>query len=186
MTEVDMVEMLNCDRCRLADYRTQVVPGRGTLEAILALVGEAPGQVEDTEGQCWVGNAGQMLDTLLECAGLTGVPTWRCNVVRCRPPRNDISGFPDALTMCPSLWLSGEGGELQALPNLRVIAALGQTAGALWFPGKKAHELATMNTMTSKGIIVVGAYHPAYALRQGQVVEDSIVASLTRARRYLE
>ena len=191
----DQVEHLTCDRCRLADYRTQVVPGRGTLEATLALVGEAPGQVEDTEGQPWCGNAGTLLDTLQMKAGLEDVPKWWTNAVHCRPPRNDLSGFPDALDTCPSLWLSGEGGELAQLTNLRVIVALGQTAGALWFPGKKAHELARMNMTwphllaterTERRVTVVGSYHPSYALRQGQVVEDSIVASLTRARRYLE
>lgn len=186
----DPIEHLQCDRCRLADYRTQVVPGRGDLDATLALVGEAPGQVEDTEGQCWVGKAGQLLDTLVECANLSSIPTWRTNVVHCRPPRNDLSAFPDALDTCPSLWLRGEGGELVSLPNLRVIVALGQTAGALWFAGKKAHELEHLQTFTTigqrGGIVVVGAYHPSFALRQGTHIEDSIVASLTRARRYLE
>ena len=193
----DQVEHLSCTSCRLADYRTQVVPGVGSLFARLALVGEAPGQQEDVEGRPFVGPAGTMLYSLLHRAGLKyemkehGV--WITNAVHCRPPRNDLSAFPDALDTCPSVWLSGEGGELAARPNLKVIVALGQTAGALWFPGKKAHELAIMNTIDtqthagfSKHVVVVGAYHPSYALRQGAMIEDSIVASLERARRYLE
>ncbi len=185
---VDLIEHLQCDRCRLADYRTQVVPGVGSLNATLALVGEAPGQVEDMEGVPFVGPAGIMLNGLLTKVGLAREDCWITNAVSCRPPRNDLSAFPDALTTCPPMWLSGEGGELAALPNLRVIVALGQTAGSLWFPGKKAHELAALQTFTNISdtqVIVVGAYHPSYALRQGQMVEDSIVASLTRARRYL-
>ncbi len=194
MSELDLenlVEHLQCDRCRLADYRTQVVPGVGSLEATLALVGEAPGQQEDMAGVPFVGPAGEMLNRLLTKVGLAREDCWLTNAVSCRPPRNDLSAFPDALTTCPPLWLSGEGGELAALPNLRVIVAMGQTAGSLWFPGKKAHELATMNTMCAtmvqqRHIIVVGSYHPSYALRQGQMIENSIVASLTRARRYLD
>ncbi len=188
---MDAIEHLSCTRCRLADYRTQVVPGTGDHYATLALVGEAPGQREDETGYPFQGPAGTMLHQLVVRAGLEEEPVWITNVVHCRPPRNDLSAFPDALTTCPPLWLSGEGGELAALPNLRVIVAMGQTAGSLWFPGKKAHELATMNTMCAtmvqqRHIVVVGAYHPSYALRQGQEIEDSIIASLTRARRYLE
>ncbi len=191
MPEVDTVEHLQCDRCRLAEYRTQVVPGEGSLDATLAIVGEAPGQQEDAKGHPFIGPAGIMLHYCLVKAGLNGVPLWITNAVHCRPPRNDLSAFPDALTTCPPLWLSGEGGELAALSKLKVIVAMGQTAGSLWFPGKKAHELATLNTLTAyvtkgEAVVVVGAYHPSYALRQGAMVEDSIVASLTRARRYLE
>lgn len=190
----DLVERLLCNRCRLADYRTQVVPGVGSPNATLALVGEAPGQQEDMEGVPFVGPAGTMLDQLLGRVGFRRADLFITNVVGCRPPRNDLSAFPDALDQCPKLWLTGEGGELEALPNLRVIVAMGQTAGALWFPGKKAHEIATMNTLIPRYlttaeeegmIVVVGSLHPAYALRQGKEAEESIVASLRRALLYL-
>ena len=191
----NIVDHLTCDRCRLADYRTQVVPGYGPNDARLAIIGEAPGQVEDTEGRPWVGPAGTVLHQLRRKVGIEDVPTWLTNRVHCRPPRNDLSAFPDALTVCHELWLSGEGGELAALEQLEVIVAMGQTAGALWFPGKKAHQIAEMNTLMprydvkttkTRWIKVVGAYHPSYALRQGQRIEDSIVASLERARSYLQ
>ena len=70
------------------------------------------------------------------------------------------------------------------MPNLRCIVALGATAGTLYFPGKKAMELATLARALPDGKIVVGSVHPAYALREGQWVSDSIVDSLKRAMIY--
>ena len=175
-------EHLACQACSLSNCRTQVVPGHGNLDATIALVGEAAGAVEDREGKPFVGPAGKVLDRLLTEAGIDPTVVWKTNVVCCHPPENAIKEYPDALVKCPELWLHPE---LQSLGYLKVIVALGATAGMLWFPGIRVGEMATLARVLSNGKIVVGATHPAYVLRGGgQEAKDSIKASLRRAYMY--
>jgi DNA polymerase len=51
-------------------------------------VGEAPGANEDRQGVPFVGQAGRLLDTLLEEIGLTRRDVFVVNVLKCRPPGN--------------------------------------------------------------------------------------------------
>lgn len=192
-------EMLGCTQCSLHQWRTQVVPGHGDTNAWLACVAEAPGAQEDAEGEPLVGRAGQRFDRHLAAVGLSREEVFLENTVHCRPPNNRLSDYPDALVRCPPLWLFPT---LQELPNLRVVVAMGATAGGLWFPGKKAREIATLaraflHTAGAKGYInkmhiarpyiVVGAWHPSHALRTGgdwNNIDESIVASFQRALTY--
>ena len=170
---------LDCQACRLAGYRTQVVPGRGNWElADIAGIGEAPGRSEDEQGKPFVGRAGELLEELLLEADIDPARIFLDNMVKCRPPDNDLRPFPDAIAACPSRWL---------LPTLdamkpKVIVAFGATAGSLWFPGKKVHELAKLARVLEDGTVVVGSYHPAAVFRN-RSVRESIVESLKRARR---
>ena len=50
-------EALACERCPLANGRTQVVFGVGNREADLVFVGEGPGAEEDRQGIPFVGRA---------------------------------------------------------------------------------------------------------------------------------
>ena len=60
-----------CTLCpQLAATRTTVVFGNGNADADLMFVGEAPGANEDKQGLPFVGQAGRLLDTLLEEIGL--------------------------------------------------------------------------------------------------------------------
>ena len=61
----------SCTRCALAEGRTQVVFGSGSPDAELMFVGEAPGFHEDQQGVPFVGQAGKLLDKLLDGIGLT-------------------------------------------------------------------------------------------------------------------
>src|ERR671937_3189617 len=81
-------EARECKRCPLAETRTTVVFGNGDANADLMFVGEAPGANEDREGLPFVGQAGKLLDRLLEEIGLERRQVWVCNVLKCRPPDN--------------------------------------------------------------------------------------------------
>ncbi|MDE2233251.1 MAG: hypothetical protein KGJ90_03940 [Patescibacteria group bacterium] len=59
-------------------------------DAKIVLIGEAPGRNEDERGVPFVGAAGFMLDGWLEKAGLNRRDLWITNVVRRRPPNNEI------------------------------------------------------------------------------------------------
>lgn len=78
----------NCQQCSLAKHRTQVVPGDGNPNARILVIGEAPGFNEDREGKAFVGQAGQLLDKILNAIQLSRTTVYITNVVKCRPPEN--------------------------------------------------------------------------------------------------
>jgi uracil-DNA glycosylase family 4 len=88
-----------CERCALSQSRTQVVVGSGDLDAELMFVGEAPGFHEDKQGVPFVGQAGKLLETLLEEIGLTRGQVYIANVLKCRPPGNR-DPLPDEIEAC--------------------------------------------------------------------------------------
>src|SRR5256714_6594670 len=90
-----------CERCRLAQGRTQVVFGSGSPMADLMFVGEAPGFHEDQQGVPSVGQAGKLLDRLLGGIGLTRADVYVANVLKCRPPGNR-DPQPDEIEACES------------------------------------------------------------------------------------
>ncbi|WP_436346463.1 uracil-DNA glycosylase [Natronorubrum sp. FCH18a] len=64
------------------------VPGVGPLSADVMLVGEAPGEQEVTQGEPFVGQAGQQLDRTLEAIGSDRRELYITNLVKVRPPEN--------------------------------------------------------------------------------------------------
>lgn len=72
----------SCRGCDLYEDATQTVFGAGSARARLLLVGEQPGDVEDTGGAPFVGPAGKLLDRALADAGLEGTPTFVTNAVK--------------------------------------------------------------------------------------------------------
>jgi uracil-DNA glycosylase len=74
----------SCTNCpQLASTRQTVVFGSGNADADLMFVGEAPGANEDKQGLPFVGQAGRLLDTLLEEIGLTRSDVFVANVLKC-------------------------------------------------------------------------------------------------------
>ena len=73
--------------CALKAGARQAVFSRGPGDAPVMIVGEAPGADEDVQGAPFVGRAGQLLDRMLDAAGLTG-RVFVTNTVFWRPPGN--------------------------------------------------------------------------------------------------
>ena len=65
----------------------------GPCPAKVMIVGEAPGEREVAEGQPFVGFSGQELSKMLQEAGIMRSECFITNVVRIRPPGNDINAF---------------------------------------------------------------------------------------------
>lgn len=79
----------SCTECStLVENRSQIVNGSGPMDADIVLVGEAPGENEDLEGEPFIGRSGQILSELLDDAGLDRDSIRITNAVRCRPPDN--------------------------------------------------------------------------------------------------
>ena len=86
-------------KCALSQARTQVVVGSGDPDAELMFVGEAPGFHEDRQGVPFVGQAGKLLEGLLEEIGLSREQVYIANVLKCRPPGNR-DPQPDEIEAC--------------------------------------------------------------------------------------
>jgi DNA polymerase len=71
-----------CTGCDLYRAATQVVFGRGPIDARIALVGEQPGDQEDLQGAPFVGPAGEVLDRALLEAGLDRAALYVTNAVK--------------------------------------------------------------------------------------------------------
>jgi DNA polymerase len=72
----------DCRGCHLWRPATQTVFGEGSPRSRLMLVGEQPGDREDTEGRPFVGPAGRELDRALEGAGIDRKDAYLTNVVK--------------------------------------------------------------------------------------------------------
>lgn len=79
----------NCTNCSLYKTRTNSVFSSGNPNSKLMLIGEAPGYWEDQKGEPFVGKAGQLLDKIFNCVGLSREKdVYICNTIKCRPPDN--------------------------------------------------------------------------------------------------
>jgi uracil-DNA glycosylase len=151
-----------CTRCRLAQGRTQVVFGSGNPDAELLFVGEAPGFHEDQQGYPFVGQAGKLLEKLLEGIGLRRSDVYIANVLKCRPPGNR-DPQPDEIEACEShLFKQIE------LIRPRVVATLGNFATKL-LSGKptgitRVHGQEQWTSLGGNRVLLYPLYHPAAAL----------------------
>lgn len=73
-----------CLLCDLGRNRRNAVPGEGDPRARLMIVGEGPGENEDLQGRPFVGRAGELLDKILEAAGISRPDVFITNIVKCR------------------------------------------------------------------------------------------------------
>jgi uracil-DNA glycosylase len=151
-----------CTRCRLAQGRTQVVFGAGNPHAELMFVGEAPGFHEDKQGLPFVGQAGKLLEKLLNGVGLQRGDVYICNVLKCRPPGNR-DPQPDEIEACEShLFRQIE------LIEPTVVATLGNFATKL-LSGRplgitRVHGQEQETTLGARTVMLYPLYHPAAAL----------------------
>ncbi len=85
-------ELLIFKKSPLYKYRTEnkywPVIGEGNHFAAIMFVGEAPGQTEAKTGRPFCGQAGKVLDRLIESAGLKREDVYITNVLKDRPPGN--------------------------------------------------------------------------------------------------
>ena len=159
-------EIMKCTRCRLHQYRRNPVPGEGPLNAKVMVVGEAPGRNEDIQGRPFVGAAGQLLNRLLELAGLKREQVYITNIVKCRPPGNRDPQEDEVKACLPYL--------LHQIRLIRpkLIIAVGrhaartllELAGLQWRSMSAQHGKAYRSEIEGVKLMIAVTYHPAAAL----------------------
>ena len=155
-------ELSDCQKCSLAGGRTNVVFGSGNADADLMFVGEAPGFHEDKQGVPFVGQAGKLLERLLEGIGLSRGQVYICNVLKCRPPGNRDPQADEIEACEPHLFRQIE------LIEPRVVATLGNFATKL-LSGRplgitRVHGQEQEVTLGSRSVLLYPIYHPSAAL----------------------
>jgi DNA polymerase len=152
-----------CTRCpQLAATRTQVVFGAGNADAEVMFVGEAPGANEDRLGLPFVGQAGKLLDQLLEGIGLARQDVFIANVLKCRPPGNRDPA-PAEIEHCRA-WLFSQ---LELIAPV-VVCALGNFATKLLRADPagitRVHGREEIRVLGPRAVRLYPLFHPAAAL----------------------
>ena len=162
-----------CQACGLCKSRKNTVFGVGDRQARWLIVGEAPGENEDIQGEPFVGQAGVLLDNMLQALGLSRAgegaqAVYIANVLKCRPPGNR-NPQPEEVLQCEP-YLRRQVALLQP----QVILALGRFAAQSLLQ-HSVPDVATMplgrlrgQVHQYEGVPVVVSYHPAYLLRTPQ------------------
>jgi uracil-DNA glycosylase len=181
-----------CRRCSLWKNATQGVPGEGPRHSELMLVGEQPGDAEDTAGHPFVGPAGGILDRALAQAGIERKTVFVSNAVKHFKfePRGKrrIHSKPNAGEIVACHWWLDE--ELK-LVKPKLIIALGATA-ARSVMGRTVtiSAMRGLPTAVSSTTHVWVTVHPSYLLRIPDEVQrrkeyDRFVDDLEGAKRWL-
>jgi len=160
------VDLGDCQRCRLAKNRTNIVFGCGNPSAKLLFVGEGPGFEEDQQGEPFVGPAGQLLTKIIEAIHLSRGQVYICNIVKCRPPRNR-NPQPDEIKTC----FQFIDRQIAAIrPDF--ICALGSVAAQTLLNTATPISRLRGRFHDYKGIKLLPTYHPAYLLRNPEKKRD--------------
>ncbi len=158
----------DCRACSLCNSRTQTVFGVGHERAHWMVVGEAPGEQEDLQGEPFVGAAGQLLDRMLAALQLTRSaegpepPSQRvyiANTLKCRPPRNR-NPAPEEMVQCEPYLLR----QIELLQP-RMILAMGRFAVQALLRSSEPIGRLRGRVHRYHGVPLVVTYHPAYLLR---------------------
>lgn len=170
-----------CTACRLSETRTNVVFGVGDPNTDLMLVGEAPGQNEDLQGEPFVGAAGRLLDELMAGIGVDRSQAYIANVLKCRPPGNR-DPLPDEIDCC-----KGYLREQIRLIHPRVVVTLGNFATKLLLRTETGiTRLRGQVFDWWLGARLIPTFHPAAALRGGDRVLAQMRQDFELVRQTLE
>lgn len=150
----------------LAKNATNLVFGEGNVDTKVLFIGEGPGYWEDKKALPFVGNAGKLLNQLLDSIGMPRNEVFITNVVHHRPPDNrdpeptEIAAYQPYLdkiieVIDPMIIVTlGRFSMGKFLPNLTITQVHGNPKEIVW---------------NNKKIVIMPMYHPAAALRNGEI-----------------
>lgn len=152
-------EVAACHACSLCETRTQTVFGVGNQHAAWMLIGEAPGQNEDLQGEPFVGRAGQLLNEMLRAIGLKREQVFIANMLKCRPP-NNRDPQAEEVAACHDFLLR----QIELI-RPKIILAVGRIAAQNLLKTQQplAKLRGVQHRLENYPLVVV--HHPAYLLR---------------------
>jgi DNA polymerase len=172
----------NCKRCSLSKHDNRIVIYRGSPEAEIMLVGEAPGLVEDQQGKTFVGPAGILCDNIFKAVGIdTNLDLYLGNICKCRPVAARGSGKQNYTPLagqrknCMPYVLR----EIELInPKIVIVAGLTAARALMGWDNKvRMGDVAGTFFEKSDRLYYV-IYHPAYVIH----AQKSGVAAATAAR----
>ena len=157
-------EIENIDNCELKKNATQLVFSDGNSQSKIMIVGEGPGQKEDQQGKPFVGDAGLLLNKMLEAIKIKRNNIYITNVVNYRPPNNrkpepsEINRYSNYLR------------QHIAIIDPKILILMGSTAMESLFGSKikisKERGVWKELIIHNKTYLTMITFHPAYLLRQ--------------------
>ena len=157
-------KILNIENCELKKNSKQIVFNDGNLNSQIMIVGEGPGQKEDEQGKPFVGEAGMLLNKMLEAINVGREKIYITNVVNYRPPNNrkpessEITRYSNYLR------------EHISIINPKILILMGSTAMESLYGSKvkisKERGSWKETIINNKSYLTIITFHPAYLLRQ--------------------
>lgn len=176
----------NCTKCGLCQTRTNVVFGAGNRQSKIMFIGEAPGELEDLQGQPFVGPAGKFLDDMLSIIDLNRGNCYIANIVKCRPPKNR-DPFEEERNACLDFVR-----KQAILVNPQVIVCLGSVAAKAIIDPEFRISKSHGTWIDRNDVWITAIYHPSALLRdpskRPETFEDllSIRKRLDKMKRYID
>ena len=157
-------DIQNIKNCELKDSAKKLVFSDGNFDSKIMLIGEGPGQKEDEIGKPFVGDAGLLLNKMLNAININREDIYITNVVNYRPPNNrkpepaEITRYSEYLRKHISII------------NPKILILMGSTAMESLFGAKIKISKERGNwkdvIIGDKTFLTMITFHPAYLLRQ--------------------
>ena len=167
------IEINNCKKCELWKTRNKPLVGDGPINVKIMVIGESPGYKEDLEGRAFVGEAGKILDKLLEIINLKRNQIYITNILKCHPPKNHNPNREE-INSCMG-YLHKQIGIIKP----KIILTLGKYASKEIF-AKYNLEFSRISELHGKAfnvetllgkIIIIPLYHPAMACYHSEMLD---------------
>ena len=152
------------ENCELKSNASKLVFSDGISNSPIMLVGEGPGQKEDEIGKPFVGDAGLLLNKMLNSINIDRKNIYITNVVNYRPPNNrkpessEITRYSNFLR------------EHISIIDPKILILMGSTAMESLFGSNikisKERGVWKEVIIKNKTYITMITFHPAYLLRQ--------------------
>ncbi len=173
-------EISVCTKCKLCETRIKTVPGFGSDNPSLLIIGEGPGADEDRSGLPFVGRAGQYMDKWMDAIGLVREKDlFLANIVKCRPPGNR-DPLPEEVSAClPYLERQIE------LLNPGLILSVGRISSQILTGSSEGIGRLRGNTYNYRGTSLIPTYHPSGVLRNPDEYRKPVWDDLKRVKDFL-
>lgn len=150
--------------CQLKLNASKLVFGEGDSNSQIMIIGEGPGQKEDEIGRPFVGDAGLLLNKMLNSIKINREKIYITNVVNYRPPNNRKPEPSEIIRYASFLR------EHISIIDPKIIILMGSTAMEALFGNKIkiTKERGTWKDIIihNKNYLCIITFHPAYLLRQ--------------------